>query len=492
VRTTTARPRVTGDAPPAWWRRKAVRRTLRWTAIGITVVLVAVTLGGYAFYEHLDANLNVVSITGIKNQPPPSAKGVENILVLGSQTRNGQTGGQAEFGTDPNTNLSDNIILFHLNATHTRATVISIPRDTIVSEPACGAVPAIPQAIIDGAMNQGGPACAVATVELLTGIRIDHFVRFTFNSFRDMIDAVGGVEVCLKQPVDDPFSHLKLAAGRHYITGNEALEFVRTRHGVGNGGDLGRIELQQEFISSMMQKVEHENLLDDPVTLLKLADVATRDVTVDTGLGSVAALLKQAYGLRDLKTSDVTFVTMPTVADPLNQDRLLPEYPEDDIIWQMLRHDQTWDGRLPTPKLSTVDITVLNGTSQGGLAASTAKALRELGFHVVSVGNAPAYTGTTTVSYTGSGQAEGAYALMSALKVVPTGANAGTPAITLTIGTNFGGVKSASLGISNNPDTSVGAAQQDGTSYSVVQTRSAAANICSDLPDANPDTGAPG
>jgi len=492
VRTTTARPRVTGEAPPAWWRRKAVRRTVRWTAIGITVVLVAVTLGGYAFYEHLDANLNVVSITGIKNQPPPSAKGVENILVLGSQTRNGQAGGQAEFGTDPNTNLSDNIILFHLNATHTRATVVSIPRDTLVYEPACSGVPAIPQAIIDGAMNQGGPACAVATVELLTGIRIDHYVRFTFNSFRDMIDAVGGVEVCLKQPVDDPFSHLKLAAGRHYITGNEALEFVRTRHGVGNGGDLGRIELQQEFISSMMQKVEHENLLDDPVTLLKLADVATRDVTVDTGLGSVAALLKQAYGLRDLKTSDVTFVTMPTVADPLNQDRLLPEYPEDDIIWQMLRHDQTWDGRLPTPKLSTVDITVLNGTSQGGLAASTAKALRELGFHVVSVGNAPAYTGITTVSYTGPGQAEGAYALMSALKVVPTGANAGTPAITLTIGTNFGGVKSASLGISNNPDTSVGAAQQDGTSYSVVQTRSAAANICSGLPDANPDTGAPG
>ena len=322
MRTTTARPRVTGEAPPAWWRRKAVRRTVRWTAIGITVVLVAVTLGGYAFYEHLDANLNVVSITGIKNQPPPSAKGVENILVLGSQTRNGQTGGQAEFGTDPNTNLSDNIILFHLNATHTRATVISIPRDTIVYEP----------------------------------------------------------------------------AGRHYITGNEALEFVRTRHGVGNGGDLGRIELQQEFISSLMQKVEHENLLDDPVTLLKLADVATKDVTVDTGLGSVTALLKQAYGLRDLKINDVTFVTMPTVADPLNQDRLLPEYPEDDIIWQMLRHDQTWDGRLPTPKLSTVDITVLNGTSQGGLAASTAKALRKLGFHVASVGNAPAYTGITTVT----------------------------------------------------------------------------------------------
>lgn len=477
--------------------RSRGRRIVKWAAISVTVLLVAATLSGYAVYEHLDANLNVVSITGIRNQPPPSAKGVENILVLGSQARNGQTGGQAEFGTDPDTNLSDNIILFHLNAAHTRGTVVSIPRDTIVDEPACGNVPAIGQAIIDGAMNQGGPACAVATVEQLTGIRIDHYVRFTFNSFRDMINAVGGVEVCLRQSVDDPYSHLKLAAGKHYITGNEALEFVRTRHGVGDGGDLGRIELQQEFISSLIQKVRQEDLLSDPGTLLKLADVATKDVTVDTGLGSVSALLDQAYGLRDLKTGDITFITMPTVEDPANANRLLPEYPEDDIIWQMLKNDQTWTGHLPTPPLSHVDVTVLNGTAQAGLAATAATALRKLGFTVTSVGNAPAYTATSTVSYTGSAEAEGAYALMSALKVTPAGTNSGTATITLTIGTDFGGVKAPaksgnSLGISNNPNTSVGADQSDGTSQAVVQTRSAAASICSGLPDANPDTGSPG
>jgi LCP family protein required for cell wall assembly len=356
---------------------------------------------------------------------------------------------------------------------------------------ACGNVPAIPQAIIDGAMNQGGPACAVATVEQLTGVRIDHFVRFTFNSFRDMIDAVGGVQVCLKQPVDDPFSHLKLAAGKHFITGNQALAFVRTRHGVGNGGDLGRIQLQQEFISSLMQKVEHENLLADPVTLLKVADVATQDVTVDTSLGSVSALVKQAYGMKNLKTSDVTFVTMPIIPDPANSNRLLPEYPEADVIWQLLKDDQTWKGHLPAPPLATVDVSVLNGTGQGGLAATAAKALRKLGFHVTSVGNAAADTATTTVSYTGTTAASGAYALMSALKVVPAGENSGTPTITLTLGTNFGGVKQAAVGISNNPNTSVGAAQQAGTSFSVVQTRSAAANICASLPDSNPDTGTP-
>jgi LCP family protein required for cell wall assembly len=479
---------VAHDAKPP--RRGRTRRVLRWTAIGVTVLLVAATLGGYAFYQHLEANLNVVSITGIPHQPPPSAHGVENILILGSQTRDGQRGGKGQFGTDPNTNLSDNILLFHLNATHTHATVVSIPRDLLVYEPACGKVPAIPQAIIDGAMNQGGPACAVATVELLTGIRVDHFVRFTFNSFRDMINAVGGVQVCLRQPVNDPFSHLKLAAGKHFITGNQALAFVRTRHGVGNGGDLGRIELQQEFISSLMQKLEHQNVLSDPVTLARLANVATRDVTVDTGLGSVSALLKQAYGLKSLKTNDITFVTMPTVLDPANTNRLLVENPEDDIIWQMLKNDQTWKGRLPTPPVATVNVTVLNATGQAGLAATTAKALRQLGFNVISVGNATAGTATTTVSYTGTGEASGAYALMSALKVVPAGKSGGTPAITLTLGTNFGGVKapgmSKGLSITNNPNSSVGAAQQNGTSFSVVQTRSAAANICSGLPDANP------
>jgi LCP family protein required for cell wall assembly len=484
---TIGEPQQPDHGVQAGTKRRRTHRIIRWTAISVTVLLVAATLGGYAVYEHLDANLDVVSITGIKNQPPPSAQGVENILILGSQTRNGQSGGHAEFGTDPNTNLSDNIIMFHLNATHTRATVVSIPRDTLVYEPACGSVPAIPQAIIDGAMNQGGPACAVATVDALTGIRVDHFLRFTFNSFRDMIDAVGGVQVCLKQPVDDPDSHLKLAAGKHFITGNEALEFVRTRHGVSDGGDLGRIELQQEFISSLMQKVEHENLLADPVTLLKLANVATKDVTVDTGLGSVSALLKQAYGMKSLKTSDVTFVTMPTIPDPANTNRLLPEYPEDDIIWQMLKNDQTWKGRLPTQPLAQVDVTVLNGTGQPGLAATTAQALRKLGFHVTRTGNAPA-TATTTVSYTGSAEAEAAYALMSALKAVPAAANSGTPTVTLTLGPDFTGVKTAaSIGITNNPDTSVGAAQQNGTSYAVVQTRSAAANICSGLPDSNPN-----
>jgi LytR cell envelope-related transcriptional attenuator len=179
---------------------------------------------------------------------------------------------------------------------------------------------------------------------------------------------------------------------------------------------------------------------------------------------------------------------MPTIEDPQNLNRLLPEYPEDDIIWQMLKNDQTWHGTLPVPALSTIDVSVENATGEPDLAATTAAQLRKLGFDVTSVGNSAADQSDTTVSYTGTTEAGGAYALMNALAVTPAATSGGTPTITLTLGTDFGGVKTAKAAITNNPQTSVGALQQDGTGYNVVQSRSAAQNICSGLPDSNPDS----
>jgi len=153
----------------------------------------------------------------------------------------------------------------------------------------------------------------------------------------------------------------------------------------------------------------------------------------------------------------------------------------------MLKSDRIWHGRLPVPSLSDVKVSVLNATGERDLAATTAAELRKLGFDVTRVGDAAADQAATTVGYTGTTQAAGAYALMNALTVTPAAASGGTPAITLTLGTNFGGVKKpGKLAISNNPDTTVGALQQDGTGYTVVQSRSAAQNICSGLPDASP------
>jgi len=515
------RPQSRRSGRGGWHGLSAAAKAGYISATVVTVVAVAISLAGYALYERLDGNIKVTDVKGLSGR---SDYGVQNIIILGSQTRDGQGPG---FGYDPGTNLSDNLLLVHLDATHTHATVLSIPRDTLVYEPQCtspsgGIVPAQQQAIIDGAMNLGGPSCAVATVEDLTGIKLDHFIEFDFNSFRTMVDTIGGVEVCLPQAVDDPYSGLNLSAGRHLITGNQALAFVRTRHGVGDGSDLGRIELQQEFFSSLIQKVTSERTLENPVELYDIANTATQALTVDPGLGSVPKLLSLADTLRSLHTKNVTFITMPTILDPANNDRLLPEQPEDDMIFQMLRSDQLWQGGLPVTPASGVTVNVLNGTGITGLATQTAASLRQYGFRVASVGDAP-YTSTTTVSYQGPGQAGGAYTLMGALQEAPAVQNGVAGPVTLTLGANFTGVSpppsatpaasppASSAGnspkaspapsaspsapaVSATPDAGQ---QPDGQppivpgQSAAIETRNAAANICSGLPGANPDTGAP-
>ena len=467
---------------------------------------VVIGLVGYGLYLKLDGNLHVTNVGGLTGR---SDYGVQNILILGSQTRDGQGPG---FGYDPNTNLSDNLLLVHLNAAHTHATVVSIPRDTMVYEPACKSrfgnytVPAQQQAIIDGAMNQGGPTCAVATVEHLTGIRMDHFIEFDFNSFRTMVSTLGGVEVCVPQAINDPYSKLHISAGKHLITGNEALAFVRTRHGVGNGSDLGRIELQQEFFSSLIQKVESEGVLGNPVQLYDIANTATQAVTVDRGLGSISKLLSLAETLRHLHTKEVNFVTMPTVVDPANDDRLLPEEPEDDMIWQTLDSDTPWAGRLSSPA-GDVDVRVLNGTGIAGLAARSAASLRQLGFRVASVGNAPS-TSATTVSYPGPARAGDAYTLMGALDQAPENVQDGVfGPVTLTLGSDFNGIAPPRPGGSGGKHHRRGSAgastapaagqQPNGEQPTVpgqsagIESRNAAENICSGMPDANPDPGTP-
>src|SRR5450759_3314641 len=483
-----------GGPPPKSKPTRLTRRgkILVWVAAAASILVLVVGLGAYAIYAKLDGNLTVTNaFGGLKHRPPPSAPGVQNILILGSQTRDGQGGG---FGFAPGTDLSDNLIVVHLDAAHTQATVVSIPRDTLVYEPACksrtggGTVPAIPQAIIDGAMNEGGPACAVATVEHLTGIRMDHFVRFDFNSFRTMVSVVGGVEVCLPQAVNDPFSHLSLAAGRHLVTGDQALAFVRTRHGVGNGGDLGRIELQQEFMSSLIQKIDSQGTLANPVKLLQIADAATGALTVDPGLGSVTKLLGMAAGLRHLHSKAVTFITMPTILDRANINRLLPDEPQDDVVWQVLKTDTAWKGSLPVPSPRQVQVAVLNSTGTANLAAQTAASLRKLGFDVVHVGDAPVTGAATTISYPGTAAADGAYAVAQALTAAPASQdNGGTGPITLTIGSGFTGVipPPAPVKAGATPSAAAGGTAQG--SQAAVQTRNAAQNICSGVPGANPN-----
>jgi LCP family protein required for cell wall assembly len=473
----------------------------------LTALAVATSLGAYAVYRRLEGNLSVVRVGGLSQR---SVYGAQNILVLGSQTRAGQAAG--DLGSNPslNTSNSDNLILIHLNPAHTQALVLSIPRDTMVYEPGCQARPGIgtgvfgpyQQAIIDGAMNIGGPSCAVATVEDLTGVSLDHFVMFNFNSFRAMVDTIGGVEVCVPPGgYRDPYSGLNLTGGTHLLTYNQALAYVRTRHGVqaeGDvGGDLPRIELQQAFMSSVIQKVDRQGILGNSVQLLKIADLATRALTVDQGLESTTKLLALARSLTGLRAKNVTMLTMPTIMDPANVNRLLPMEPEDDVIFGMIADGQPWPGRLPVTPAGRVEVRVLNGTGTPGLAGRTAQQLSALGFDVIGTGDAPA-TAVTTVSYAGTAQADSAYTLMIQLSPFPAAQDtlaepapqAGTAGpVTLVLGTDFTGVRQPAT-----RQPAAGASRTGGSaagSQAPVQARNAGASICSGLPQANPNPGIP-
>lgn len=197
------------------------------------------------------------------------------------------------------------------------------------------------------AYSTGGAACTVKTVESLTGIRMDHYLEVDFAGFQKLIDDLGGVPVTTTKNIDDPQSHLKLKAGTHTLDGEQALGLVRTRHGVGDGSDLGRIQLQQAFVKALLDQVKHVGVLSNPKKLYDLADTATKAVTTDSDLGSVNALADFANGLKGISSSHMKMVTMPVQYDPANLNRVLMEKSKAQLVWNALKNDQ------PIPKAAT-------------------------------------------------------------------------------------------------------------------------------------------
>lgn len=303
------------------------------------IVLLAAGALGFGYW-HLNGNLHTVDINGALGSARPAASdnGAFNVLVLGSDSRAGanqRLGGGANDGTA----RSDTAMVMHINAAHTAAEVVSLPRDTLVDRPDCGSVPAAHAVMFNTAYEVGGPVCAVKTVEALTGLRMNHYVEVDFAGFAKLVDAVGGVTVTTTVPIHDTQSHLDLPAGTHHLAGDQALAFVRTRHGVGDGSDLGRIELQQQMIRSLAQQVHGAGLLTDPVRLYTVANDATKAITTDSQLGSVGALLGFAGEVKGIPTKDVTTVTMPTRTAPSDPNRLVPDAALDTQLWAALGAD---------------------------------------------------------------------------------------------------------------------------------------------------------
>jgi LCP family protein required for cell wall assembly len=305
------------------------------TGFGL-LVLVAFGFG----YWRLDGNLHSVDINGALggNRPVAPDNGAFNVLILGSDSRDGADRALAG-GVADGTARSDTAMVLHVNAAHTRADVVSIPRDTLVDRPACGSAPEAPGAMFNTAFEVGGPVCAVKTAEALTGLRMDHYVQIDFAGFAKLVDAIGGVTVTTTVPIHDSLSRLDLPAGTHHLGGTQALAFVRTRHGVGDGSDLGRIELQQQMIRSIARQISGAGLLADPVKLFGVAEDVTKAVTTDSQLGSISSLMGFADELKGIGNKNITTVTMPTATAPNDPNRLVPDPTLDPQLWSALGAD---------------------------------------------------------------------------------------------------------------------------------------------------------
>ncbi|MFB7594223.1 LCP family protein [Streptomyces sp. NPDC056160] len=328
---------------PATGRRKALVAAA-WTAAGIVVLGGA---GAGFLYFKLNDNLKTVDINQAlgTDRPGKAGNGSENILVLGSDTRSGSNkklGG----GTDDGSARSDTAMIVHVYEGHKKASVVSIPRDTLVDRPECtdakgGTHPAAQNAMFNESYGTGGAACAVKTVESLTGLRMDHYLEVDFSGFQRLIDDLGGVQVTTTKAIHDPNSHLNLDAGTHTLNGQQSLGLVRTRHGVGDGSDLGRIQLQQAFVKALIDQVKHVGLFTDPKKLYDLADTATKAVTTDSDLGSVNSLISFADGLKGISSSHMSMVTMPVQYDPADPNRVIIEQTKAHQVWTALRNDRS-------------------------------------------------------------------------------------------------------------------------------------------------------
>ncbi|WP_169806656.1 LCP family protein [Microtetraspora malaysiensis] len=416
-------------------RRVSSRRILRWSAALAAAVLLPTVGAAYLGYTQLSGNITHEKVTDrLGTVRPPKYTKALNILLIGSDTRAGEN---AQFGHTAGAR-SDTIILLHISPRRDGATAISFPRDLMVDAPACTTATgaAVPPTLemINATFSAGGAACTWKTIESVTGIRIDHFMQIDFTGFKRMVDALGGVEVCLPEAVNDPKSHLELAAGRHTVTGNTALAYVRTRYALGDGSDLGRIRRQQLFMAAMVRKATSTGLITSPVRLYKFLNAATKSLTTDDDL-DLGTLRTIADSVRGMSTGQVRFLTVPNHYWEVDPNRVALTQPQAAQLFTAVSKDTRAPAANPsnsaspgstTPTRATVSVRVVNGSGRAGLARRVTARLRNLGFTRAVVATAPTSASRTAIRTTMAGQA--------ATRVL-AGALTRSPALTREVGT---------------------------------------------------------
>ncbi|WP_338031437.1 LCP family protein [Diaminobutyricibacter tongyongensis] len=428
-------------------------RIFRWIVVAVVVLLVAT--GGYVWYnyQHFVSGITHVDAISHSNAPAKDLDGADqNILLVGDDHRPaGATAQQlAELGTtaDGGGTNTDTMMVLHVPADGRKATLISFPRDSWVNIPGFG-MNKLNAAFAFGSENGGGDAggarLLISTIQNLTGLTIDHFVRISMLGFYDVVKALGPVNVCLNNAVNDPYSTVNLPKGVSTLNAQQALAFVRQRHGLPNG-DLDRIVRQQYFLSVEARQVLSAGTLLNPVKLQNVLDAVSSSIQTDPGLDLIA-LAAQLHGLSadNLSTATIPVSGTPTITVDGNDVSIvqvdtaaMPSF-----IHSVVGNPSAYvNAKAAAP--STVTVTVLNGSGADGRAASNTATLAALGFKTGTPGTT-ATTPTTTIEYA-SGMESAAKAVAAHVPGATVSATSSVSGVTLVLGAD--GVQATSASAS--------------------------------------------
>jgi LCP family protein required for cell wall assembly len=334
-------------------RHGRLKRTSPWASLFkflaavLAILLVAgASVTAIALWQ-FERNIQVVDLEGAAATTPPnigSYPGGYNFLIVGSDTREGQGG----IGGVNEGELNDVTMLLHVSEDHTSAVAVSIPRDMVVSIPECpdgegGTYSAMAAQPINVTLSYGGLACTVLTVEELTGLDVQFAGVVTFNGVIEMSNAVGGVDVCVDAPIDDPYSGLLIeSAGTVNLQGSQALAFLRSRHGVGDGSDLGRISSQQVYLSSLVRTLKSTETLTNLPRLYALGTAATQNMTLSSNLKSIDTLVAIGQSLKDIPIEQIVFVQYPGITGigGVYSGKVAPVTAKAEALFDLIRADE--------------------------------------------------------------------------------------------------------------------------------------------------------
>jgi LCP family protein required for cell wall assembly len=322
-----------------------------WAVAAVFCLLVAAVLTGYAAYRAVFGKVHQVPVIDLGKRPPKLNDSL-NILVIGSDSRQGKN---TRFGAHIGGQRSDTVLVLHLSPDLRRATVLSIPRDSVVPVFQCAATDGSGGQVgqpgqveqINATFALGGPVCLWKTIEQTTHIRLDHFIELNFTGFEHVVNDLGGVDICLPYAIRDARSKLRLPGGMHHVWGATALAYWRVRY-IGAGSDLERIKRDQFLMASVVQEIKRTDLFGNPEKVYKIISDIARSLTTDGGL-TQANLIWLAHDLQNMKLSAVHFLGVPVVAYPKNQN-WVDWAPGASELFSAIAHDR----KLPRPRRSSL------------------------------------------------------------------------------------------------------------------------------------------